>query len=76
MKIEAITNLYTAFRASQESADLWRRYVRKQLKNKPFHHSIMYSYYKQLLEDTSSVRPGLDHLVAVGLIDYTTGSIA
>ena len=27
MKVEAITNSYTAFRASQESGDLWRRYV-------------------------------------------------
>jgi hypothetical protein len=51
MKVEAITNSYTAFRASQESGDLWRRYVGKQPKNKPFDHSIIYSYYKQLLED-------------------------
>ena len=44
--IEDIKNSFTAFKASEVSADLWKNYVGKQSKTKPFDHGIIYSYYK------------------------------
>ena len=48
--IEDIKNSFTAFKASEVSADLWTAYVSKQSKTKPFDHGIIYSYYKELTD--------------------------
>jgi hypothetical protein len=48
---EDIKNSFTAFRACEESASLWQRDVSKQpKKGKPFDHTIIYTYYKELLD--------------------------
>ena len=48
--IEDIKNSFTAFKASEVSADLWKTYVSKQSNTKPFDHGIIYSYYKELTD--------------------------
>lgn len=46
---EEVINSFTAFRSSEESAELWDSYVRRLPRNKPFDYTIIYAYYKELL---------------------------
>ena len=46
---EEVANSFTAFRSSEASAEIWDSYLRRQLRDKPFDHTIVYAYYKELL---------------------------
>jgi hypothetical protein len=46
---EEVANSFTAFRSSEASAEIWDSYVRRQPHDKPFDHTIIYGYYKELL---------------------------